>query len=342
MITSKIDKTVNSSAKSWRKHQDPFWLWIVLFISSVTLHLLAFLLVRSSSNQFTPWFSPSNQDAIAVDLITLDPQSDAIAKTLPQKSQKSPPAPNKPTQEQLNSDINAVEKVETSPQPTNTPASTVATPTPTPTTPVTPTPTPTPTPTTPVTPPNPVGEKPWQKRQDYALGESTPLPKPNISPIPSPPTEETPDTEETPTTEETPPPVQSGSAIASINPITRNELTQLAAQGKIRLNDLPDVLAEYQGNNTKQLDISLFPDTFPLQPANILASLVIDENGQFKQADIISIEPAALSSQKSVYQQALTEIFQQASFQAAFNKDGSKPGLSNLYVNIQIQVINSQ
>ncbi|MFM6003906.1 MAG: hypothetical protein ACKPB7_11650, partial [Sphaerospermopsis kisseleviana] len=116
----------------------------------------------------------------------------------------------------------------------------------------------------------------------------------------------------------------------------------LRQDGKLRVDGLPDVLAEYKGSPNKELELNFLASDSGLKAANILASLIIDKNGNFQQAVIINLEPAALRSEKSIYEQALNEIFQQESFVGAYNQDGSKPELSNLYVRIRIEPINFQ
>ncbi len=108
-----------------------------------------------------------------------------------------------------------------------------------------------------------------------------------------------------------------------------------------RQDALPDVIALYRGSNTKQLDPSFLVHNSGLEAAQLLASLIIDQNGNFKQAVILEIEPAALQSKKSTYEQILNEVFKTENFLAAHNNDGTKPELSNLYVRIKIQPANS-
>ena len=119
-------------------------------------------------------------------------------------------------------------------------------------------------------------------------------------------------------------------------------MSELIQQKLLRADGLPDVFAEYKGSTEKELEPSILPTDEGLKPANILASLIIDKNGHFQQAKIITIEPAALRSGISIYEQALSQIFAQESFLAGYNQDGSKPDLSNLYIRLKIAPINSQ
>ncbi|AFZ60833.1 hypothetical protein H6G54_05280 [Anabaena cylindrica FACHB-243] len=407
MTPSVTDKSP-ISATGWRRHTDPPFLWIVLFISSVSLHLLIFWLLRSS-NEFKPWIPQSSQAEIPVDLIDISPQVQSTTKpdstpttvtskfsSLPQQSvtaslPKIAPTPNNPDDGVINPDFNLSQQGESkntevnnqsvtpTPNPTAqaTPVETIPSPSPTasPTAQATPAETiPSPSPTTQATPTAtpaetiPLNDLPWNRRQEVKLGQGTllpndfpsdsPTPTPEDSPTPNPedsptPTPEdsptpTPEDSPTPTPEDSPTPnpedsstPRGGGAIANVAPILKDEVNELREQQQLRVDALPDVLAEYQGSRTKELEVSFLPGDSELKPANILASLVIDKNGNFEQAIVINIEPAILSSQKSIYEQALNDIFRQESFLAAYNLDGSKPDLSNLYVRIRIEPINS-
>jgi len=174
----------------------------------------------------------------------------------------------------------------------------------------------------------PESERPWNSRQEVKLGEGTLLPK--DIPADSP----------TPTTEPSLT-ANRGGAIATVSPILKEEVSELIQQKQLIADALPDVLAEYKGSTEKELEASILPSDEDLKPANILASLIIDQNGQFQQAIVITIEPAALRSQANIYEQALNQMFAQESFLAAYNQDGSKPDLSNLYIRLKIKPINS-
>ncbi|MEH1959210.1 MAG: hypothetical protein V7L05_04835 [Nostoc sp.] len=119
-------------------------------------------------------------------------------------------------------------------------------------------------------------------------------------------------------------------------------MSNLIQAGRLRQDALPDVIALYKGSDTKQLDSSFLVHNSGLEPAQLLASLIIDHNGNFQQAVVLEIEPARLQSQKSTYEQVLSEVFKTENFIAAHNNDGTKPGLSNLYVRIKIQPTNSK
>jgi hypothetical protein len=174
----------------------------------------------------------------------------------------------------------------------------------------------------------PESERPWNNRQEVKLGVGTLLPK--DIPADSP----------TPTTEPSLT-ANRGGAIATVSPILKEEISELIQQKQLIADALPDVLAEYKGSTEKELEAGILPSDEDLKPANILASLIIDKNGQFQQAIVITIEPAALRSQANIYEQALNQIFAQESFLAAYNQDGSKPDLSNLYIRLKIKPINS-
>ncbi|MEH2027531.1 hypothetical protein [Nostoc sp.] len=244
------------------------------------------------------------------------------------------------------------------PTPTPTPK-----PTPTPIPTATATPKPTPTPIATPTPTVPSGNLPWKRRQEIKLGKGTPLPTgiPSNRPVSEPknrktsatparetpvtPARETPATpaRETPATptRETPVTPTGGASVAIVAPLLRDEVSNLIQSGRLRQDALPDVIALYRGSNTKQLDSSFLVHNSGLEPAQLLASLIIDNNGNFQRAVVLEIEPATLQSAKSTYEQVLSEVFKTENFLAAHNNDGTKPELSDLYVRIKIQPANS-
>ncbi|MBD2412898.1 hypothetical protein H6H01_19705 [Nostoc calcicola FACHB-3891] len=409
MEPSVADKTP-IPAKVWRRHTDPPGLWISVAIGSVSLHLLVFWLMRSS-NTFSLWFPQESQSAIPIELINIAPprkstsKSQSVAKTVSPKrlssTQKSVPALTTQKNQDsppINPTDNLQPKSKTDASQTNSQRSgqqKVSKPIPTPTA----TPTPTPTPTV------PVGNLPWNRRQELKFGKGTPLPTgipptppretpptppretpptptgqssptppretpptPTGQSSPTPPREtpptptgqssptpprETPptptgqssptpprETPPTPTPESSPTSTQ-GASVAIVAPLLRDQVSNLIKSGKLRYDGLPDAIAVYQGSNTKQFDSSFLPQNIGLQPAQLLASLVIDRNGNFQQGAVLEIQPATLESEKSTYQQVLNQIFKTEKFLPAQNNDGTKPDLSYLYVRIEIQSANS-
>ncbi|MDZ8068342.1 MAG: hypothetical protein RMY64_22390 [Nostoc sp. DedQUE08] len=403
MTPSVADKTP-IPAKVWRRHTDPPGLWIFVVVSSVSLHLLVFWLMRSS-NAFSLWFPQQNQSAVPVELIDIAPKttstikSKSTAKIVSSKplssSQKSVPARSSQTARTTprNEDIGAINASENlqrksriyASQPNSEPSrqQIVPTPTPKPIAKATPKPTPkatpkpiakaTPTPTpkatpTPIakatpTPTVPIGNLPWKRRQEIKLGKGTQLPTgipsnrpvlepenretpaPSTGETPAPSTGETPapSTRETPapSTRETPATSTGGASVAIVAPLSRDQVISLIQSKGFRQDALPDVIALYRGSNTKQLDPSFLVPNSELEPAQLLASLIIDQNGNFQQAVVLEIEPAKLQSEKSTYEQVLREVFKTENFLAAHNNDGTKPELSNLYVRIKMQPANS-
>ncbi len=361
MIPTVINNYLNNNSftsQNLRRHTDSPWLWIFAFIGSLSLHLLVFWLMRSSEN-FQPWFPQSNQSSVPIDLIEISsepkskikPQS-ITPKIKPQSSFSSSPksAPvilNNQDDEEITASINLpqqdktqkpkvekpevrksevekseVEKPETEkPETEKPPVRQQSYPT---------------NPTPESTPIIPESERPWNSRQEVKLGEGTLLPKdiPTDSPTSTTEPSVNPNLQPSPTT-------NGGGSTATISPILKKEVSELIQQKQLRANDLPDFLAEYKGSTKKELDLSILPSDQDLKPANILASLIIDNNGHFQQAVVITIEPAALRSQISIYEQALNQMFQNESFLAAYNQDGSKPDLSNLYIRLKIEPINS-
>ncbi|MBD2679879.1 MULTISPECIES: hypothetical protein [Nostoc] len=384
MEPSVADKTP-IPAKVWRRHTDPPLLWISVATSSVFLHLLVFLLLRSS-NTFNLWFPQESQSAIPIELIDIAParkstsKSQSAAKIVSLKrfssTQKSVAARTTPKNRDsaaINSTNKLQPKSKTDTSQTNSQPSgqqKVAKPMPTPTA----------TPTPKVL----VGNLPWNRRQDLKFGKgtalpsslptslptpprgSTPTPTPQASPTPprgstptpTPQASPTPPRESTPTptpqtpptpagltpptpTPQVPPTSTQGASVAIVAPLLRDEVSNLIKSGEFIQDTLPDAIAIYQGSNTKQFDPSFLSQNSGLQPAQLLASLVIDRNGNFQQAVVLEIQPATLKSQKSTYEQALNQIFKTENFLPAQNNDGTKPDLSNLYVRIKIQSANS-
>ncbi|ALB41079.1 hypothetical protein AA650_11895 [Anabaena sp. WA102] len=372
-----------------RRHSDPPWLWTVVCIGSVSIHLLVFWLMRSS-NEFQAWFPRSNQSSIPIDIIEIasEPKStikhqSTTPKIKPQSSfsssPKSPPTtPNNQNDGEIISKIHLTEQDKTQkpevrkievrkievkkpevrkievkkpevrkievekpevrkievekpePEKTEVEKSRVRQQF-YPTNPI-------PEATPEATPIIPDSELPWNRRQEVKLGKGTLLRQdiPTDSPTPTAEPSVNPNREP-----EASPTTNGGGAIATVSPLLKEEVSELIQQKQLITDALPDVLAEYKGSTEKDLEASILPSDEDLKPANILASLVIDKNGKFQQAIIITIEPAALRSQANIYEQALNQIFAQESFLAAYNQDGSKPDLSNLYIRLKIKSINS-
>jgi hypothetical protein len=381
MIPTVTNNHLNDSSitsKNFKRHTDPPWLWTFVCIGSVSLHLLVFWLIRSS-NEFQAWFPQSNQSSIPIDLIEIasepksqikpqsktpkiKPQSSFSASqksasvklsnqddadssvNLPEQDKSEKPKVEKPEVRKLEVrklEVRKLEVEKTEVEKTEVEKTEVEKPevekTEVEKTEVEKTeveklpvrqqsyPTnPTPEPTSII----PESERPWNSRQEVKLGEGTLLPK--DIPADSP----------TPTTEPSLT-ANRGGAIATVSPILKEEVSELIQQKQLIADALPDVLAEYKGSTEKELEASILPSDEDLKPANILASLIIDKNGQFQQAIVITIEPAALRSQANIYEQALNQMFAQESFLAAYNQDGSKPDLSNLYIRLKIKPINS-
>ena len=351
MIPTVTNNHLNDSSitsKNFKRHTDPPWLWTFVCIGSVSLHLLVFWLMRSS-NEFQAWFPQSNQSSIPIDLIEIASEPKSQIKTqsttrkikpqssfstsqksasvklsnqddadssvnLPEQDKSEQPEVRKPEVRKLEVRKLEVEKTEVEKtEVEKLPVRQQSYPT-----------NPTPEPTSII----PESERPWNNRQEVKLGEGTLLPK--DIPADSP----------TPTTEPSLT-ANRGGAIATVSPILKEEVSELIQQKQLIADALPDVLAEYKGSTEKELEASILPSDEDLKPANILASLIIDKNGQFQQAIVITIEPAALRSQANIYEQALNQMFAQESFLAAYNQDGSKPDLSNLYIRLKIKPINS-
>ena len=340
MIPTVIDNYSNKS-ENFRRHTDPAWLWIVVSTASVCLHLLVFWLIRST-DEFPAWFPQSDQSSVPIDFLEISSEQKSIIKptsTTPKVKQQSSfsLSPKSLPITHSNQDHSEINPSDNLPQQHKNQKPEVLKPEvlkpvirqqsyPTNATPET-------------TPIIPERELPWNRRQEVILGKETVLPSdiPADSPTPAVEPPLNPNSEPSPT-------VNQGGAIATIAPVLKEEVNELIQQGEIRADGLPDVLAEYKGSTEKELELSSLPGDEIIKSANILISLIIDSNGYFQQAEIITIEPEVLSGEISIYEQAINQIFAQERFLAGYNQDGSKPDLSNLYIRLQLKIepINSQ
>ncbi|MFN9617457.1 MAG: hypothetical protein ACK55Q_20475 [Dolichospermum sp.] len=345
MIPTVIDNYSNKS-ENFRRHTDPAWLWIVVSTASVSLHLLVFWLMRST-DEFPAWFPQSDQSSVPIDFLEISSEQKSIIKptsTTPKVKQQSSfsLSPQSSAITDSNQDHSEINSSGNLPQQHKNQKPEVIKPEvlkpevtkplirqqsyPTNATPET-------------TPIIPERELPWNRRQEVILGKETVLPSdiPADSPTPAVEPPLNPNSEPSPT-------VNQGGAIATIAPVLKEEVNELIQQGEIRADGLPDVLAEYKGSTEKELELSSLPGDEIIKSANILISLIIDSNGYFQQAEIITIEPEVLSGEISIYEQAINRIFAQERFLAGYNQDGSKPDLSNLYIRLQLKIepINSQ
>ncbi|MFN6181202.1 MAG: hypothetical protein ACK4ZH_10950 [Dolichospermum sp.] len=345
MIPTVIDNYSNKS-ENFRRHTDPAWLWIVVSTASVSLHLLVFWLMRST-DEFPAWFPQSDQSSVPIDFLEISSEQKSIIKptsTTPKVKQQSSfsLSPQSSAITHSNQDHSEINPSDNLPQQHKNQKPEVIKPEvlkpevtkplirqqsyPTNATPET-------------TPIIPERELPWNRRQEVILGKETVLPSdiPADSPTPAVEPPLNPNSEPSPT-------VNQGGAIATIAPVLKEEVNELIQQGEIRADGLPDVLAEYKGSTEKELELSSLPGDEIIKSANILISLIIDSNGYFQQAEIITIEPEVLSGEISIYEQAINQIFADEMFLAGYNQDGSKPDLSNLYIRLQLKIepINSQ
>ncbi|MEH2228396.1 MAG: hypothetical protein V7K71_01940, partial [Nostoc sp.] len=88
MTPSVADKTP-IPAKVWRRHTDPPGLWIFVVVSSVSLHLLVFWLMRSS--QFSRLWQQPNQATIPIEVVEI--YSEAKPRTRKVASEPKPVSP---------------------------------------------------------------------------------------------------------------------------------------------------------------------------------------------------------------------------------------------------------
>ncbi|WP_193197277.1 hypothetical protein [Nostoc sp. MG11] len=92
MTPSVADKTP-IPAKVWRRHTDPPGLWIAVVIGSVSLHMLAFWLVRSS--QFSRLWQQENKATIPIEVVEISSQTKPRARKV--TSKPKPVLPRRPS-----------------------------------------------------------------------------------------------------------------------------------------------------------------------------------------------------------------------------------------------------
>ncbi|MDH6057014.1 hypothetical protein [Umezakia ovalisporum] len=371
MTSSVRDKTA-ILAHERRRHTDSPSLWIFAAITSVSLHLLLFFWFMRSSNGFKPWFPQQGETGVPIELIeispietsaeTVSPKSSISAQESPSTSAPEIAAPTTSSNEDteaINSDASLLSeselksestteskvkpsqlsksegegKVETSQANTqNLLEKTVSTPA------FQPKPTPT----------IAADDLPWNRREEVVLEQGQPLPT-DLPSIPSelPKVSEIEQGKIADTAEEIEPtpsekiadnPGKKGLRV-TFTPFNKTEIAQLVEEGRLTPDGLPDVLAIHRGSNTKNLDSSYIFSDSQFEPVKLLASLVIDHNGNLEEAVVLEIEPVSLPSKKSLYEQIVNDIFKNDRFLPAQNKDGTKPELSNLFLQITIEPV---
>ncbi|WP_341527162.1 hypothetical protein [Nostoc sp. UHCC 0302] len=82
MTSSVADKTP-ISAKVWRRHTDPPGFWIAVVVGSVSLHLLAFWLIRSTG--FSRLMQQQNKAAIPIEVVEISSQTKPRARKVGSK-----------------------------------------------------------------------------------------------------------------------------------------------------------------------------------------------------------------------------------------------------------------
>ena len=329
-----------------RRNTDSLSLWITAAITSVSLHLPIFWYMRSS-NDLKPWFPEQSQTAVPIELIEISPLEKSRDTSNSQTLSPETTAPNTPSNddtEAINSQPSRVSegetKLENSQLPTQvSPEKTFSTPT------------------------IPKDDLPWNRREEVILGQGEPLPKDiPLVPLETPKVGEVADTGgdepvPTPTGEvadtgaDEPVPTPTGEVAdtggdegvrMTFTPVNQMEINHLIQKGILTPDGLPDVLATHTGGNTKNLSSSYIFDDSQVEPVELLASLVIDNNGNFQQTEILQIEPVSLRSKKSLYEQVINDTFKNDRFLPAENKDGTKPELSNLFLRITIEPSSSE
>lgn len=334
-------------AQNWQQ-ADPPGLWITAIAGSVTLHLLVFWLARSLHINLLQQQYPNT--AIPVEVIEIASQS--------QNSKTTPPLPTKPvrTQPPPHAQKSSTSALSRQPATSTTDSNAIAVPekktthksrTSTPTKPQSPkTPSPNYTPSfqfeQPKQPPLPAGngEKILQAPANQ-LGQvpkqTTPLSSSKQSPQ-SLPSQLARSLARKPVF-----PSPTPGLVVSWNSLDRNEVIRLIQQGILKQDVPPQHLAEHLGTNTKEFSSLEINKVLEHKQVNLLASLVVDDTGQFQKAAVIGrfAPPDTLEDlsppEKEAYQDFLNDFFQNEKFQPAQNEDASKPPESNLVILIKIQ-----
>jgi len=165
------------------------------------------------------------------------------------------------------------------------------------------------------TPNKNTGNQPWNRpRGDIKLGTGKKL---DSNPLPNQPSANVNS--------------QAGLLLVRVNPLSRQDI--LAR----KFINPPEVMAKYIGNRANRLDISIRNKYPGLKDAKLIVSLVIDKNGKFEQAHVLSIEPRILAANRSQYQKFLDEHFRNQKFIPASTNSGAKPEVSNLYIRVAIE-----
>ena len=165
------------------------------------------------------------------------------------------------------------------------------------------------------TPNKNTGNQPWNRpRGDIKLGTGKKL---DSNPLPNQPSANVNS--------------QAGLLLVRVNPLSRQDI--LAR----KFINPPEVMAKYIGNRASSLNISIRNKYPGLKDAKLIVSLVIDKNGKFEQAHVLSIEPRILAANRSQYQKFLAEHFRNQKFTPASTNSGAKPEVSNLYIRVAIE-----
>ncbi len=319
-MTQSVDQTSITDVTS-RRHNDPPGLWIAVVTSSVALHLVLFWLMRYN-NPFSLWFPQPNQAIIPIEVIEISPSSSKAKPPKPQVKAKtvSPPSANQQsstvTPRNENSggiNFSAIRKQRERNNfvsKSNTqlvPKQSVSTPNPI----FTPIPTTTPTQSQPISEDSPI---PSRRTPRQPISEDSPIPS-----------------------RRTPQPTAGAGTIAILRFLTPDELTP-DEQRTLNPDPLPkgSILPKHIGSDEKLIDsISLKPN-LDLPEKEFLVSLVIDQTGNFVQAEVV--DRAIAPKERPKYQEFANSVFRGEKFQLARYPNGTPVlKLVNRLVRIKIQ-----
>ncbi|MBD2353516.1 hypothetical protein H6G41_02575 [Tolypothrix sp. FACHB-123] len=131
-----------------------------------------------------------------------------------------------------------------------------------------------------------------------------------------------------------PPTPQSGGGLFALwVPLSEEEQRQ-----KMTRSPLPEglKLAEHIGSNEKKVESIYINRNLDLPVVDFLVSLVIDNTGKFIEAEVI--DPAIPKAQRSDYEQYANDVFQGEKFKPAYYSDGrTPPERTNRFVRLKIE-----
>ena len=306
MTPSVADKTPIPT-KVWRRHTDPPGLWISVVIGSVSLHLLAFWLMRSS--QFSRLWQQPNEATIPIEVVEI--YSETKPRTRKVASEPKPVSPKQPSTIQklqavkLPKQVVPKDKLTVKSALSGQDKSAIAL----------------------TNNKNAIAQQ-RQRQQELAQQNGSPLQEPRTQ------TGQAPRTENDGTIAQT---HTAGGVIVSWIPLTPSQQTIL-----MRTDFPKDIKLPELAQSTKQDSTIAIQQDLGLKTGNFLFSLSIEANGVCSKAVLLpgqNISP----DERGIYEQfAFEEVCQKNKFNPAYElADQTKKQASYLFVRFKIQPANS-